>query len=273
MDQDEDISDVASVSTAYSRTSRNPRRSQVLERDGMISGSETLSSDGRSWSPPSYPLRRTAAELIDAEYALVRIAPEGPEIVDLGDMVDDLDETVGEFLQVPSISPLNDGSLEVLVRNAHLPNLRRKVHESPVRLTLDSKYCPLEPLPEEVECWGLQAARELYALWFFQRATRVVRSSWAVAQMYYCHALERHRAIIRARLRGMIVIGIIKDSISDCLRMKRRDEEIRSMLMFIRRRLSKSRTGQSLRHSFQLGDVIQAESLATSVTRTSIAVD
>ncbi|KAK5203017.1 hypothetical protein LTR41_011241 [Exophiala xenobiotica] len=140
---------------------------RVFERHGVIPGSETPSSDGHLWPPPPI-FQRTAGELIDADYTLVRVALQGHGTVDL-------DEMVGNILQVPSITSLNDGSWEILVRKAYLPALQGKLRDSPIRLTLDSEYCPLEPLREDVECLGLENARELYAFWLLERAIRIVR--------------------------------------------------------------------------------------------------
>lgn len=72
MDQDEDVSDVASVFTNDSWTSTETKATeedrtitvnteftldvkvvtQVFERDGVIPGAETPSSDGYTWLPP-----------------------------------------------------------------------------------------------------------------------------------------------------------------------------------------------------------------------------
>lgn len=159
----------------------------------------------------------------------------------------DLDEGVRKILQVPSITPLNDGSWEILVRHADLPTLQSKLHEMPIPLTLDLKYSPLEPLSEDVECWGLENARKLCALWFLERATRMSQKSWVVAQVYR-HALKRERQSNRTRLSGM---GPMGDSILDGLQTERRDEDVRKLT---RRRLSNSQTGASLRDLFGLGE-------------------
>ncbi|KAG9773458.1 hypothetical protein KCU88_g5753, partial [Aureobasidium melanogenum] len=172
MNQDEDR--IFTVNTEFALDVKVV--TQIFERDEMIPGTETPSGDGYSWPPPPI-FQRTAGELIDAEYTLVRVALEGHGTVDL-------DETVGNILQVPSITPLNDGSWEILVRFAYLPTLQKRLHETHVRFTLDSEYNPLTPLHEDVEYWGLQNARELYALWFTERAIRITRKAWAIAQMY-----------------------------------------------------------------------------------------
>lgn len=47
----------------------------------------------------------------------------------------------------------------------------------------------------------------------------------------------------------------MEDSMLECLQTERRDEDVKTLLMLIRRRLSKFQTGQSLRHLFRLGDI------------------
>lgn len=131
---------------------------------------------------------------------------------------------MGSVLQVPSIAPLNDGSWEILARNAYLPTLQRELHERPIPLTLDLKYCPLEPLRKDVEYWGLEKARELYALWFLERTLKMIQNSWAIAQMYYRHVLKRYHRRIQTLLSGMGTMDIMEDSMLDCLETERRDE-------------------------------------------------
>ncbi|KAK7894611.1 hypothetical protein LTR67_006373 [Exophiala xenobiotica] len=196
---------------------------QVFERDGVIAGAETPSSDGHLWPPPTI-FQQTTGELIDAEYTLVRVALEDRRTVDLDEIAQDLDEMVGDILQVPSITPLNDGSWEILVRNAYLPTLRSKL---PNRFTLDPQYCPFEPLREDVECWGLEKARELYALWFSERAIRVIEKSWAIAQMYYGHVLKHHNRRIRSLLSESSTMGTMGDSMLNGLQTEGGDEDVR----------------------------------------------
>ncbi len=172
--------------------------------------------------------------------------------MDLDEIAQDLDEMVGNILQVPSITPLNDGSWEILVRNAYLPILRSKLHESPKRFTLDPQYCPFEPLREDVECWGLENARELYALWFSERAIRVIQKSWAIAQMYYRHVLKHHNRRIRSLLSQSSTMGTTGDSMLNGLQTEGGDEDVRRQLALIRRRFH---AGRSLRHLFRLGHI------------------
>ncbi|OAP53705.1 hypothetical protein AYL99_12118 [Fonsecaea erecta] len=79
---------------------------QVFERDGVIPGSEVPSSDKHS---------HAAEELIDALYTLVRLSIEAHSTVDL-------DTIIGNILQVPSITPLNDRSWEILYPECLPPN-------------------------------------------------------------------------------------------------------------------------------------------------------
>lgn len=76
-----------------------------------------------------------------------------------------------------------------------------------IRFTLDSKYDPLKPLDKDVAYWGLEIAQVLCALWFLERAARMIRSSWAVAQMYYRHLLRYHNGRIWTLLNGMGTMG------------------------------------------------------------------
>ncbi|KIV92564.1 hypothetical protein PV10_03850 [Exophiala mesophila] len=122
---------------------------------GVIPGGEVPSGDEHSWQPPPM-IQRVAEELVDASYILVRLS------IDLDDAI------LRTILQVPSITPLNDGSREILVQNAYLPTLQTRLHEMHIQFTLDLEYNPLTPLQEDVEYWGLENARELYALWLWK---------------------------------------------------------------------------------------------------------
>ena len=113
----------------------------------------------------------------------------------------------GTILQVPSIAPLNDGSWEILVRNAYLPTLQNRLHETHIRFGLDSEYSPLTPLHADVVYWGRENAQKLYALWFVERAIKIIQKSWAIAQTYYRHALRRHHRRLWTLLSGMGTMG------------------------------------------------------------------
>ncbi len=108
-----------------------------------------------------------------------------------------LNATVGNIIQMPSIVSLNDGSWEILVRKGYLPTLQRKLHKIHIRFTLDSEYHPLNPLHQDVEYWGLKNARKLYAIWFIERAVKIIQKSWAISQMYYSHLLRLYNGRIR----------------------------------------------------------------------------
>ena len=116
----------------------------------------------------------------------------------------------------------------------------------------------------DVKYYGLKGAQELYALWFLKRVLRMIRTSSAIARIYYHHALKRHHESIRT------LLSLTEDSILDCVGTGGRDEDIRRILMLIRYRWCKFQTGWSLRDSFQFGN-IPGESLATSEARTSVA--
>lgn len=232
-----------------------PRRRLVMVTRGHLHLSSSKHVYMTKARTPTNRSRRTAGELIDAEYTLVRVTLDGHETVDLDEIARHLDETVGHILQVPIITPLNDGSWEILVRNAYLPTLQHELYERPIRLILDLEYYPLEPLRKDVEYLGLEKAQELYALWFLERALRIIRESWAIAQLYYRHVLKRHLGRIRTLLSEMGTMACMEDSILDCLLMESRNEDVRRLVMLIRRRLSKFPTGQSLRHQFRSGDI------------------
>ncbi|KAK7889946.1 hypothetical protein LTR67_008410 [Exophiala xenobiotica] len=84
---------------------------QAFERDGVVLGADTLSNDGDPWPPPPI-FQETGCELIDAEYTLVRVALEGHETVNLDEMAQDLDETVGSVdAHPPSLVQVSDRSV------------------------------------------------------------------------------------------------------------------------------------------------------------------
>lgn len=159
----------------------------------------------------------------------------------------DLDAMVGNILQVPSIAPLNDGSWEILVQNAYLPTLQNRLHEIHIHFTLDSEYNPLTPLHKDVKYWGLENAQELYALWFVERAIRIIQEAWAIAQMYYRHLLKHHNHEIQTLLSGM---GTIGGSVLDFGKTERRGEDLEKQLMLIRHRLSNFESAQFPRRLF-----------------------
>ncbi|KAK7928948.1 hypothetical protein LTR80_011849, partial [Exophiala xenobiotica] len=227
---------------------------QVFERNGEVAGAETPSSDRHLWTlPPIF--QRTTVDLIDAEYTLIRVTLEDRGNADLVKINQDPYETVGIALQGPSITPLNDGSWEILVRNAYLPTLQSKLRDSHIGLTVDSKYCPVEPLREAVEYWGLENARKIYAYWFLRRAIRIIRKTWAIAEMYYRHVLKRYNRRIWSLLSVSGMMSTMGDSMLDDFQTERGDEDVRRQLALIRRRLPKFQTAHSLRHLFWLGDI------------------
>ncbi|KAK5290553.1 hypothetical protein LTR99_011074 [Exophiala xenobiotica] len=172
---------------------------QVFERDIRIPSREVPSSDEHSWPSPTM-FQRAAEELINASHTLIRVFIEDHRTLDLN-------AAVGDIIQVPSITSLNDGSWEILVRKVYLPTLQRKLHKIHIRFTLDSEYHPLKPLHQDVEYWGLENARKLYALWFMGRAIKIIQKSWTIAQMYYGHLLKLYNGKIRTLLSGMGTIG------------------------------------------------------------------
>ncbi|KAK5289772.1 hypothetical protein LTR99_011217 [Exophiala xenobiotica] len=198
-DDDSSIDPVASedeISTANGRIAFHVNiETQVFEPDRRIPRDEVPSSDEHSWPPPTM-FQRAAEELIDASYTLIRVFIEDHRTLDLN-------AAIGNIILMPSITSLNDGSWEILVRKVYLPTLQRRLHKIHIRFTLDSEYQPLKPLHQDVEYWGLENARRLYALWFMGRAIKIIQESWAIAQMYYSHLLKLYNGKIRTLLGGM----------------------------------------------------------------------
>ena len=109
-----------------------------------------------------------------------------------------LDETIGSVSYVPSVTQLDECSWEMLVLKAYIATLRCKLHNLHASFTLDEDYDPFEPIPEDVERWGLDAARDLCVDWTTKRAKQIIKDSWYIASEYYQHLMD-HQCSGRGR--------------------------------------------------------------------------
>ncbi|ETI26831.1 hypothetical protein G647_10277 [Cladophialophora carrionii CBS 160.54] len=103
-----------------------------------------------------------------------------------------------ERAEVPEVRQLNDGSWEVLVLKTYVPVLCRRLYEARRRFHLDLAYDGFEPRKEDVECWGLEKAKHLCAMWFETRAMEVIRGACYIASVYYRRRLDLlHQRVLR----------------------------------------------------------------------------
>ncbi|KIW86686.1 uncharacterized protein Z519_12741 [Cladophialophora bantiana CBS 173.52] len=162
-----------------------------FERDGVVPGGE---------APPG----RAIEDLIYEFYILVRLSIHGDGV--LVDFDADLGSILVSIVQVPSITPLNDGSWEILVQKVDLHAIQLQLHEMHMNFTLDSEYDPFEPLDKDVKHWGFDRAKHLYALWFTERAMRTIERSWFVAETSHRHLLKE-RLLTRPSWMGTLGVG------------------------------------------------------------------
>lgn len=130
------------------------------------------------------------AEAFYDAYTLVRLCGVRP-----GETLQELDEHIGSISQVPSITPLKDGSLEILTLKAYLRTLQVKLRKMHPNSTLDLKYDPFKPTKEDTEHWRPDA----YMDWFMERARERIRKSWPIARHYYSYLVE-HKARGKCRV-------------------------------------------------------------------------
>ncbi|EXJ87642.1 hypothetical protein A1O1_04566 [Capronia coronata CBS 617.96] len=158
----------------------------------------------------------------DSSSSIGTAVPEVEDFTDIGISVEDsvipeLDANVGSIFEVPSISRLNDGSLEILVRTDYLPTLQLRLQEMHLGC-LDTKYDPFEPLEEDVEYWGLDRARYLHAIWTIARVKRMIECSWLIAQVYYRHFFKELAPRVGTRL-GEREESVLNQAMIDLTRM------------------------------------------------------
>ena len=91
----------------------------------------------------------------------------------------------------------------MLVLRAYIPTLRCKLNDVHPSFTLDVEYDPFEPTLNDVELWGLDAARDLYADWTTKRARQVIQDSWYIASEYYRQLMDHPASGRRRRLSWM----------------------------------------------------------------------
>lgn len=142
------------------------------------------------------------AEAIHELYTLVRLSSEKHE-----EILEELDDTIGTISEVASITPLNDGSWELLVLKAYLPFLRNKIRNKYQDMTLDTEYDPVQPSQDDTECWGLDAAKTICLGWCAKRAEERMINSWFTAKIYYAYLLEVKIRGTLIRLNGFEELG------------------------------------------------------------------
>ena len=122
-------------------------------------------------------------------------------------ILQELDGKIGTLAQVAGITQLNDGSWEMLVLKAYLPTLQRKLRNMDSSLTVDAAYNPFEPSDNDVQYWGLEAARDLHATWLMARAEKMAKSSKWIVGVYYSHLMNRTRRT-RGRMGKLGVVAL-----------------------------------------------------------------
>lgn len=113
-------------------------------------------------------------------------------------MIHELDAVLGTMFRIPSIERLNDGSWEILIRVTYVPLLRQILIHLYRSFTLDEKYQPIDPRPQDVAYFGRRRAEALHAIWFRNRAQRVTEQGGARA--YYAQVLKQARWMIVWRI-------------------------------------------------------------------------
>ncbi|MCJ1387867.1 hypothetical protein MMC18_000710 [Xylographa bjoerkii] len=174
---------------------------QIVGRDGVVPRDEVSSSDRPYRFQPSM-FRRALAEVVDESYTLVRLSSVRHE-----ERLQELDENIGGIPEVASITQLNDGSWEMLVRKPYLPTLQRKLSDLYQSSILDLEYDPFEPTQGDVEYWGLDCARDLYMVWLVKRAGEIIGKSWFIAKVYYAYLIENKIKGEQGRLSWLEALG------------------------------------------------------------------
>lgn len=109
------------------------------------------------------------------QYTLVQLSNVGD-----ANVADTLDKEIKRVNEVPSIQALNDGSWEILVLKSYVDTLYNTLDILFPGLNVDMKHNPFKPTAEDVEFWGLDKAKKLYADWFGERANKIAKEGWPV---------------------------------------------------------------------------------------------
>lgn len=118
------------------------------------------------------------------QYTLVRLSNVGD-----ANIADTFDKEIKRVNEVPSIQALSDGSWEILVLKPYVDTLYNTLGILFPGLNVDMKHNPFKPTAENVEFWGLDKAKKLYADWFGERANKIAEEGWPVSAAWYSDRL------------------------------------------------------------------------------------
>lgn len=120
-------------------------------------------------------------------YTLVRVSELGFGIYG-SEAVDRLDRDVRDIFDVPSIVPLSDRSLEIVVLKSYLLDLTDRLNRAFTCASVDSNYDPCEPSNEAVSQFGYDLAKSQAIRLFLKRVEGYNTGEfWPIAASYYYH--------------------------------------------------------------------------------------
>lgn len=170
---------------------------QIIGRDGIVPGDMACPIEGHDQRHPVI-VDRAVVEAIDECYMLVRLSHTKTGVI-----LEELDKRIGRISEVASIILLYDGSFEILVLKSYLRTLQTKLTEIYQSYILDSESGAFTPSQHEVEYWGLDMARNLYAEWAWKRVEEMHKDSWRLAKIYYTCVVKPKISMRQTRLNWM----------------------------------------------------------------------